>query len=305
MTSADNFRECSYKRHAAHFRDCASGGKEERQGKLWLETDTVDAWRHARMYAALDPLLAHDPEAVWLTVGDGRYGKDAHYILEKGCQALASDISDDLLKEAVHCGFIPRYRRENAEFLSFDDHAFDYVLCKESYHHFPRPMIALYEMLRVSRKGVVLIEPRDSTIHTSIPDVISVKARNLLKRILGKNRGKEDFEPSGNYVYGISKREIEKVALGLNYAAVAFKGLNDSYFPGVENEKIAANGPLFRKVRAKIAVENLICALGLMDYAILVAVIFKTAPAEPLRRSLSEAGFRLRILPKNPYVTVE
>lgn len=39
------------------------------------------------------------------------------------------------------------------------DDAFDYVLCKDSYHHMPRPMIALYQMLRVARRAVVLIEP--------------------------------------------------------------------------------------------------------------------------------------------------
>ena len=41
------------------------------------------------------------------------------------------------------------------------------------------------------------------------------------------------FESTGNYAYHISKREIEKVALALNYQYVAFKGLNDSYFSGL------------------------------------------------------------------------
>ena len=55
----------------------ARGGVMESLAKIWLENDTIDAWRHARMYSALDPLLETYPDASWLTVGDGRYGKDA------------------------------------------------------------------------------------------------------------------------------------------------------------------------------------------------------------------------------------
>jgi len=35
------------------------------------------------MYQVIDPILAANPTAKWLTVGDGRYGNDANYILEK------------------------------------------------------------------------------------------------------------------------------------------------------------------------------------------------------------------------------
>jgi hypothetical protein len=40
------------------------------------------------MYQTIDPILKTEPEAKWLTVGDGRYGTDAKYILDKGCEAL-------------------------------------------------------------------------------------------------------------------------------------------------------------------------------------------------------------------------
>lgn len=53
-------------------------------------------------------------------------------------------------------------RVENAEKLSSPNETLDFVLCKESYHHFTRPMLALYEMLRVATKAVVLIEPNES-----------------------------------------------------------------------------------------------------------------------------------------------
>ncbi|WP_158308790.1 methyltransferase domain-containing protein [Desulfocurvibacter africanus] len=76
--------------------------------------------------------------------------------------------------------FIPEYSVENAEKLSFANGSYDYLLCKEAFHHFPRPMIALYEMLRVARKGIVLIEPNDN--------------------------GADGFEECGNYVYSLSRR---------------------------------------------------------------------------------------------------
>ncbi|MEZ5593447.1 MAG: class I SAM-dependent methyltransferase [Gammaproteobacteria bacterium] len=134
------------------------------QAKTWFVKDTVDAWRHLRMYQTIDPILEVDPQSKWLTVGDGRYGKDAKYIIEKGSDALATDISEYLLMEAKNIGYINKYKLENAELLSFQDSMFDYVLCKESYHHFPRPMVALYEMLRVTKKGVFLIEPNDAYV---------------------------------------------------------------------------------------------------------------------------------------------
>ena len=155
-----DFNTKSYELHKKHFEE-TSGAQLEN----WKRNDTVDYWRHERSYSLMNPLLAAYPEASWLTVGDGRYGTDAHYILGKGMkQVMASDISDTLLIEAKRDGFITDYRTENAEKMTFPDGHFDFVLCKEAYHHFPRPAIALYEMLRVAKKGVILIEPLDKNI---------------------------------------------------------------------------------------------------------------------------------------------
>jgi ubiquinone/menaquinone biosynthesis C-methylase UbiE len=164
MSSIDEFQSKSYKQHSEHFKEYTLNGDKSAHAKTWLEKDTVDAWRHRRMYQVLDPILVTETKAKWLTVGDGRYGKDSRYITEKGGDALATDISGYLLKEAKDLGYITEYKVENAESLSFHDSEFDYVFCKESYHHFPRPMLALYEMLRVAKRGVILVEPNDSYI---------------------------------------------------------------------------------------------------------------------------------------------
>lgn len=54
-----------------------------------------------------------------------------------------------------------RYQKENGEKLSYADHSFDLVLVKEGLHHLSRPVQGLYEMLRVCRQAVILMEPHD------------------------------------------------------------------------------------------------------------------------------------------------
>ena len=303
MNSKRHFQEISYERHAEHFREYSLGGKKESRARTWFENDTVDAWRNLRKYQTLDPILRGDSNAKWLTIGDGRYGKDAKYILDKGCDALPTDISDVLLKEARNIGYIHNYRKENAESLTFNDSEFDYVLCKESYHHFPRPQIALYEMLRVAHKGVVLIEGNDSCINNKVTERFVRKVKNTLKLLLGREIKKHSYEESGNYVFTISRREVEKVALGLNYKMVCFKGINDAYKDGVENEKLSKNGLLQKKISRMISLRNLFCKIGLIDYGQLTAIIFKQEPSENVLHNLSKAGYELIKLPDNPYIS--
>ncbi len=51
------------------------------------------------------------------------------------------------------------YELANAEALPYESRTFDLVLCKEALHHLARPVLGLYEMLRVCRHRAVLIEP--------------------------------------------------------------------------------------------------------------------------------------------------
>jgi len=302
MNNEISFHEKSYRQNSEHYQMYSLIGDNSTHAKTWLENDTVDAWRHQRMYKTLDPILKSEPTAKWLTIGDGRYGNDAKYIMGNGCYAMASDISDVLLKEAKDAGYIPEYSKENAEELSFGDSSYDYVLCKESYHHFPRPMLALYEMLRVASKGVMLIEPSDVYINDKLFGMLLFKSINFIKALFGRKYSKHNYEESGNYSYSLSVREIEKVALGLNYNFIAFKGVNDAYFGGVEYEKLSENGPLQKKVKNKINKLNLLCRLGVLDYGVLTSIIFKQKPSNEVFQRLTEDGFEIIVLPSNPYV---
>lgn len=262
-----------------------------------LKKGSVDEWRHVRMYQALDPILEIDTKAKWLTVGDGRFGKDSKYIKEKGCSVLASDLSQNFLEIAKKVGYIDDYKIENAEKLSFEDNEFDYVFCKEAYHHFPRPMIALYEMLRVANKGIVLIEPNDAFTGSNFIRIIL----RTLKSLVGKKVTKHNYETVGNYVFTISRREIEKVALGLNYKTIAFKGVNDTYIVEAGDEKFSDNGPIQKKIRKKINLANILCKLNFTDYALLSTIIFKEKPSNELLNNLIKFDYTVIHLPNNPY----
>lgn len=300
MPITNKYHELNYLDNSLHYRDFSTGGKYEAMAKTWLKTDTVDAWRHHRMYHLLDPLL-EEVNSKWLSVGDGRYGKDARYIAEKGGDVTASDIDDRLLKEAQDLGFIKSFSQENAESLSFEDSTFHYVLCKEAYHHFPRPMIALYEMLRVASEAVVLIEPNDQYIAYGLCRNLIGQIGNKLLSFINKHTRSHNFEEFGNYIYTISRREIEKVALGLNLTFLAFKGINDCYIQGVEFESISENGKLLRKLKLKIFLFDLLTKLRIIDHGMLVAILFKQKPSESLCRRLENNGFEIVILPENPH----
>lgn len=260
---------------------------------------TVNWWRHQRMYNTINPILKFDKNAKWLTVGDGNYGHGANHIISHNGNALATDISTPLLEEAKKIDYIKVFSKENAEKLSFENNEFDYSFCKEAYHHFPRPMVALYEMLRVSKKGIILIEPNDAfTGKNKLREIL-----RLVKKMFGKNITRHEYETVGNYKYTISRREIEKVALGLNYKCIAFKGINDHFIDG-DNEEIKENGPKFNKIQKKIKIQNFLCKLGLTDFALLTAVIFKNTPDKEMLNEMEKVNFEVIHLPSNPYIGV-
>lgn len=299
-----------------------SQGESDREQKIaaWKRRDTADYWRHQRKYSNLLPLIKNDAKATWLTVGDGRYGSDARFLEENNIDVLATDISIEILQEAKEIGYIKKYEKANAEKLHFSDNSFDYVLCKESYHHFPRPMVALAEMLRVAKKAVLLIEPQDQDIITR-ERIRKYPPKDLLWRafvnyvrvtFLGKPSiavigevNREDFAPAyeeiGNYVYEISKPELLKVCYGQNFDAIAFKEMNDHYIKGGEYELANESSSLFITLKNEIDAMNSACEKGMQNYDYLIAFLFKKMPENNLIEDLKKAGFEFKKLTKNPH----
>ena len=116
---------------------------------------------------------------------------------------------DERMKGAEYAPF--KWQYENAEQLSFDVEAFDYVIIHAAIHHAFSPHKVLTEMYRVARKGVLAFESRDS----------------FLMRILEKFKMTQVYEHAAvyyndcayggvgntnipNYVYRWTEREIKK-----------------------------------------------------------------------------------------------
>lgn len=285
-----SFPETSYSRHAQGYANDLVDPERQKVSASWFDFSTANSWRAERIYEIAGHLGGAAGET-WVTIGDGRFGLDAIRLKAHGAaQVLATDLDESLLRKAQQEGHLDRYQVENAERLSFPDSSFDYVFCKESYHHFPRPMIALYEMLRVARRGVILAEPNDR----------ERSPLRRLMRLLGSKAPAETYEEDGNYVYSISERELTKAALGLNLPQVAFKGFNDAYVPGLEFAPL--DSPAGRSMKRKIALRDTLCRLGL-DHPMLLIACLLHVPLDPGPRAKMERdGWRVVDLPRNPYV---
>lgn len=175
-------------------------------------------------------------------------------------------------------------------------------------------MLALYEMLRVAKIGVVIIEPNDINLKLIRESQTLIKPKNkaqvvkdFIKDLFGIKRYEYNaynatgYETAGNYIYSISEREVEKAALGLDLPVVAFKGLNDVYFDGVEFQQANSDSVLFKKIEKAIFDAYAECTNNGKPYNILVSIIFKSQPDEATAGDLRLSGFRVNYLPRNPY----
>ena len=260
----------------------------------YTRPDSVDNWRHTRMLGLVRPIWEANPESTWMTVGDGRYGSDAAYLHSQGVSVIATSLTDNKLRYAHEKGYIPAFQAENAEHISLPDGAVDFVLCKEAYHHFPRPPIALYEMLRVARVAAVLIEPLDN------PKLLD-SVKSLIKTVIRGDR-EHQFEPSGKFLYRLNVKELGKLMTGMGGETLAFKGMDDFYHArlGAYSANGFNVGALLTRLR--IMVQNVLAKLSLLGFGLGCVVIFKGHPPADIQRALHAAGFKIVELPRNPYV---
>lgn len=175
-----------------------------------------DTARHFAMLETALPLVMGAQSV--LTIGDHR-GRDAAFFKQKiNCRVVASDLNATTLPKVKEEGWVDDVAAIDVESIQFPDESFDYVVVKEGFHHFPRPMLGLYEMLRVAKYGVIFIEPNDSS---------SSHSRSYVK----DGDYHDSYEEVGNYVYRISLRECLKAAWSLFLPCVIAIGFNDPYQP--------------------------------------------------------------------------
>ena len=189
--------------------------------KYWagaFDPKEPDTARHYHMLSNALPFLnCLNPKSV-LTIGDN-LARDAGFIKKSvGCRVISSDLNTGYLEEAKINGFVDDILNVDVENMPFKDNFFDIVFTKESYHHWPRPNLGVYEMLRVAKNAIILIEPYDVVYST-------------IKPYIENEDFHDDYEESGNYKYQISLREILKISWALRYPVVAVRGFNDPYKP--------------------------------------------------------------------------
>jgi SAM-dependent methyltransferase len=306
--------EQSYKRQSQIFSD-----ESEEHMKLtesWFDETTADYWLHSQMYEAVDCIKDME-RASWLTIGDGRWGLDSIRIKKRGFSKVTStDICETLLKESKKRGLIDNYHVENAEKLSFPDNSFDFVFCKESYHHFPRPYIALYEMLRVASKAVFLAEPNDEPMTQPVKDKdwFRFKFQVLLKKLKLRKSipvhyrkpvrfQQRGYEESGNFTYSLSIHEAQKLMQGLDYPQMTYKGINTHYIKGCEFEPAdTKRSSVFKELVNTINKQDERCAKGWEVPNLILLGLFKEKMNESTRKSFGEHGWTILDLPRNPYL---
>lgn len=197
--------------------------REKEAKEFWIgafDGNHPDTSRHFRMLSVSVPFLTAITPTRVLTLGDNR-GRDAVFIKRHlpGSLVCASDLSIQHLEPLMDHQYIDEIKAVDAEAIALDDDEVDVVFAKEAFHHWQRPMLGLYECLRVAKKAVVLIEPQDYP-------------RSESRRIgtyPSESDYLSDYETIGNFKYLLSTREIMKAAWALYLPAVLLKGLNDPY----------------------------------------------------------------------------
>lgn len=269
----------------------------ERVPSLIGQPDTIDAWRHERMLRLAQPLINVQPDAAWLTIGDG--GADAWMLRQMGArQVTASSISDARLRTLASRGHLPdiEIRAINAERIDLPDRAIGFILCKEAFHHFPRAPIAFYEFMRVAHSGVLLIEPADFGFARPF-DVLRTVSKLVLRR---RPPVYELFEPVGNYIYRLSPREVGRMLTAMQVPWFAVRRFNDFSTRHLVNKR--RDDVLPRAVfEAGLAVQNGLAAVGLMNPGFCAVFVPTGATGDDTRRALSDARFDIVETPRNPY----
>jgi len=302
MSAKEKKSVMSHEAHERYRQDSHSKGEDG--FFLHRNTDCVAYKLKTRSLNLISPLLKEKNN--WLTIGDFN-GFEAKYLAEHNQEVTASDISDVFLVDAYEQNLIENYKRINVEHIDYEEDSFDYLFCREAFHHFPRAYLGIYEMIRVARKGAILIEPID--VLAKMPLLLFLKNicdifNPLLINKIWKNRF--SWEVVGNYVFKISEREVEKIAMGMGLSCIAFKEINIRLATVPEKwgdcDKIPMDMKLYRKLNRKFSVWNFFCKLRIIPYNRLCAIIFKEKPQEELLQELRKNKYKVIELPENPYL---
>jgi ubiquinone/menaquinone biosynthesis C-methylase UbiE len=242
----------------------------ERWGFHSTDDPLVRYLRDRRLKIALNILAQHgvSPSGQTALVVCGGIGGEGNFLRQRGfSNVTVSDISERALNSCKELFPDLATALANAEALPFTDESFDVVVVQDGLHHLPRPAQGLIEMLRVSRRAVVVLEPHQS----------------MVGRLIGTQW--EVHGDAVNYVFRWDERILSSVAYSYTVRRdliIACRRLWDH--PGVMSSLVARLPGRFRLPGARAAY-GLLTPLGFGGNA-MVAVLVKPkvlAPPPPTR----------------------
>lgn len=123
-------------------------------------------------------------------------------LLEKrsGIKAYGLDLSENMLKVAEsRLGSKAELTKGDAENMPYKDGSFDTVLCIESFHHYPEPLKASSEIMRVLKPGGTFVLC-DSTMKSPVRQIVNFFIRFSHDgdvKIYAENEIRSMFEETG------------------------------------------------------------------------------------------------------------
>ena len=206
------------KDQVSHSKESHASYNNKSYWKGAFDASHPDTARHYDMLKHGLRLIEHLGPSTLLSIGDN-LGRDAGFFKSAipDCFCTASDLCTSGIGQAETDGFVDVVCDVDVEGIPYEDSSIDVVVAKEAFHHWPRPMLGLYEMLRVAKKAVLLIEPNDVFCGTGLKGAPFSSSYN------------DEYEEVGNYKYQVSLREILKCAWALYLPMCAASGFNDPY----------------------------------------------------------------------------
>ena len=105
------------------------------------------------------------------------------------------------------------YSEVNAECTDIPSKSFDLVLVKEGLHHLARPILGLYEMLRITNDASIVIEPADTFLgrifeKIGLTNIYEINQENISKE---KNNDGQAIRYRDNYVFRWTPKIFDEI----------------------------------------------------------------------------------------------
>ena len=106
---------------------------------------------------------------------------------------------------------------QDAQNLTFDDNSYDFVFVADGLHHCASPHRAMLEMYRVARKGIIVIESRDSLLMRTA-NRLGLSPEYELEAVIGNDFtfGGKDNTQIPNFIYRWTERDFKKAVNSFN-----------------------------------------------------------------------------------------